>query len=52
MKRAALQSSIWTTSINKNQVQADYIEWGWILEEGSLSVRWITLPEASKACQE
>ena len=52
IKRAALQSSIWTTCIDKNQVQADYNEWGWILEDGCLSVRWITLPEAPKACQE
>lgn len=52
VKRAMLQSYIWTCCLSLNLPDINYNFWGWINKDGNLLPQWITIPEASKACYE
>ena len=52
VKRALLQSYIWTSCLTLNLPNVEFNDWGWKVEGNSLSPRWMTIPEASKACGE
>ena len=52
IKRARLQSNIWTNCMERNISDVDFNEWGWIVNNDCLRIKWTTLPEASKVCPE
>ena len=52
VKRAVLQTGIWTTCIEPVQNIPSPVGWGWSDDLGSLSVVWMTIAEAARACSE
>lgn len=52
VRRAILQSRIWTSATKKLIYEFDITKWGWQKNERSVNPLWMTLPEASKACFE
>ncbi|CAB3991474.1 tRNA-dihydrouridine(47) synthase [NAD(P)(+)]-like isoform X2, partial [Paramuricea clavata] len=43
---------VWGQSLARWQDLPRVTEWGWVKEDGKVSPNWITVPDASNACQE
>lgn len=43
---------VWGQSLTKWQDLPQFTEWGWVQRNGKVSPNWMTIPDASKACQQ
>ena len=52
VKRAQLQSSIWTFALMSDSESIDPLKWGWQKRDGYFEPVWSTLPKVADVCME